>query len=310
MSPGFFDRIRSGLSRTRAAVVDRIAEAVGGRRLDDDTLEEIEEILISADVGIDTALAIVEGLRARARETPDADVFDMLQAELEAIVTGGDGLEVDSLPAKPYVLLVVGINGVGKTTTIGKLGQRYADAGHKVMMAAGDTFRAGAVAQLEVWAQRAGADIIRAQQGADPGAVAFDAVEAAKSRNTDVLLVDTAGRLHTKVNLMEELKKVRRSLAKACDGAPHDTLLVLDATTGQNALAQARTFHEAVPLTGLALTKLDSTARGGIAFALRRELDVPIRLIGVGEGIDDLQSFDGVEFVRALLSRDLGSHPQ
>ncbi len=304
MSGGFFDRIRSGLSRTRAAVVDRIVEAVGGRRLDDDTLEEIEEILISADVGVETALAIADGLRTRARQTPDADVFAMLQAELEAIVAGEGGFDADTLPAKPYVLLVVGINGVGKTTTIGKLGQRYAEAGHKVMMAAGDTFRAGAVAQLQVWAERSGADIIRAQQGADPGAVVFDAVEAAKARDVDVLLVDTAGRLHTKVNLMEELKKVRRSLAKACDGAPHDTFLVLDATTGQNALAQARTFHEAVPLTGLVLTKLDSTARGGIAFALRRELDVPIRLIGVGESIDDLQSFDGTQFVRALLARE------
>ena len=304
MSGGFFDRIRSGLSRTRAAVVDRIVEAVGGRRLDDDTLEEIEEILISADVGVETALAIADGLRTRARQTPDADVFAMLQAELEAIVAGEGGFDADTLPARPYVLLVVGINGVGKTTTIGKLGQRYAEAGHKVMMAAGDTFRAGAVAQLQVWAERSGADIIRAQQGADPGAVVFDAVEAAKARDVDVLLVDTAGRLHTKVNLMEELKKVRRSLAKACDGAPHDTFLVLDATTGQNALAQARTFHEAVPLTGLVLTKLDSTARGGIAFALRRELDVPIRLIGVGESIDDLQSFDGTQFVRALLARE------
>ena len=304
MSPGFFDRIRSGLSRTRAAVVDRIVEVVGGRRLDDDTLEEIEEILISADVGVETALAIVDGLRARARETPDADVFDMLQSELEAIISGGDGFDTTALPAKPYVLLVVGINGVGKTTTIGKLGQRFAEAGHTVMMAAGDTFRAGAVAQLQVWAERSGADFIGAQQGADPGAVVFDAVTAAQARGVDVLLVDTAGRLHTKVNLMEELKKVRRSLTKACDGAPHDTLLVLDATTGQNALAQAKTFHQAVPLTGLALTKLDSTARGGIAFALRRELDVPIRLIGVGEGIDDLQSFDGAEFVRALLSRE------
>ncbi len=304
MSTGFFDRIRSGLTRTRTAVVDRITEAVGGRRLDDDTLDEIEEILITADVGVDTSLAIVDGLRNRDRETPDADVFDMLQAELEALVTGGDGFDPGLLPARPYVLLVVGVNGVGKTTTIGKLGQRYAEAGRKVIMAAGDTFRAGAVAQLQVWAERSGADIIRAQQGADPGAVVFDVVEAAKSRDADVLLVDTAGRLHTKTNLMEELKKVRRSLAKACDGAPHDTLLVLDATTGQNALAQARTFHEAVPLTGLALTKLDSTARGGIAFALYRELGLPIRLIGVGEGIDDLQSFDGGEFVRALLGRE------
>lgn len=304
MSPGFFDRIRSGLSRTRSAVVDRIAEAVGSRRLDEDALEEIEEILISADVGIDTALAIVEGLRTRARETPDADIFAMLQAEMQAILAGDEGFDASHLPARPYVLLVVGINGVGKTTTIGKLGQRYAEAGRKVIMAAGDTFRAGAVAQLQVWAERSGAEIIRAQQGADPGAVVFDAVEAAKARDADVLLVDTAGRLHTKVNLMEELKKVRRSLAKACDGAPHDTLLVLDATTGQNALAQARSFHEAVPLTGLALTKLDGSARGGIAFALRRELGVPIRLIGVGEGIDDMQSFDGAEFVRALLARD------
>lgn len=301
---GFFDRIRSGLSRTRTAVVDRIVEAVGTRRLDDDALEEIEEILISADVGVDTALAIVDGLRTRARATPEADTFDMLQAELQEILAGEEGFDASLLPTRPYVLLVVGINGVGKTTTIGKLGQRYAEAGRKVLMAAGDTFRAGAVAQLQVWAERSGADIIRAQQGADPGAVVFDAVEAAKARDADVLLVDTAGRLHTKVNLMEELKKVRRSLAKACDGAPHDTLLVLDATTGQNALAQARTFHEAVPLTGLALTKLDGSARGGIAFALRRELGVPIRLIGVGEGINDMQSFDGAEFVSALLARD------
>ncbi len=304
MSPGFFNRIRSGLTRTRTAVVDRIADVVGGRRLDDDTLEAIEEILISADVGLDTSLAIVDGLRTRAWETPDADVFDMLQAELEAILAGGEGFDASLLPARPYVLLVVGVNGVGKTTTIGKLGQRYAEAGRKVIMAAGDTFRAGAVSQLQVWAERSGADIIRAQQGADPGAVVFDAIEAAKARDADVLLVDTAGRLHTKVNLMEELKKVRRSLAKACDGAPHGTLLVLDSTTGQNALVQAKTFHQAVPLTGLVLTKLDSTARGGIAFALRRELDVPIRLIGVGEGIDDLQSFDGGEFVRALLARE------
>ncbi len=304
MSPGFFNRIRSGLTRTRTAVVDRIADVVGGRRLDDDTLEAIEEILISADVGLDTSLAIVDGLRTRAWETPDADVFDMLQAELEAILAAGEGFDASFLPARPYVLLVVGVNGVGKTTTIGKLGQRYAEAGRKVIMAAGDTFRAGAVSQLQVWAERSGADIIRAQQGADPGAVVFDAIEAAKARDADVLLVDTAGRLHTKVNLMEELKKVRRSLAKACDGAPHGTLLVLDSTTGQNALVQAKTFHQAVPLTGLVLTKLDSTARGGIAFALRRELDVPIRLIGVGEGIDDLQSFDGGEFVRALLARE------
>lgn len=300
---GFFDRIRSGLSRTRSAVVDAIAEAVGGRQLDDDVLEEIEEILISADVGVDTSLAIVEGLRTRASQAPDADVFDLLRAELLATIGDDGAFDPTALPAHPYILLVVGVNGAGKTTTIGKLAQRYCEAGKKVVVAAGDTFRAGAVEQLQVWADRAGADIVRAQQGADPGAVAFDAVAAATSRQADVLLVDTAGRLHTNVNLMEELKKVRRSLAKACPGAPHDTLLVLDSTIGQNALTQGRMFHDAVPVTGLALTKLDSTAKGGIAFSIRRELDLPIRLIGVGEGIEDMQPFNGEEFVNALLDR-------
>ncbi|MBT3341644.1 MAG: signal recognition particle-docking protein FtsY, partial [Gemmatimonadetes bacterium] len=197
-----------------------------------------------------------------------------------------------------------GVNGVGKTTTIGKLAQRHTEAGHKVLLAACDTFRAGAVAQLDVWAQRAGVEIIRAQQGADPAAVAYDALEAAKSRGMDVVFVDTAGRLHNKVNLMEELKKVRRSIARQCEGAPHDTLLVVDATTGQNALNQAQQFHETVGLTGLVLTKLDGTARGGIAFALGRQTGVPIRWIGVGETIEDLQPFDGRDFVRALLDRD------
>ena len=200
-------------------------------------------------------------------------------------------------------MLVVGVNGVGKTTTIGKLARLYRDSGQSVLLAACDTFRAAAVPQLEIWAERAGANIVRAQQGADPAAVAFDAVSAALSRDTDVVLVDTAGRLHTKVNLMEELKKVRRSLGKQCQGAPHETLLVLDATTGQNALSQARQFHLATEVTGLVLTKLDGTAKGGIAFALRRELGIPIKLIGVGEGEDDLQPFDGETFVEALLER-------
>jgi fused signal recognition particle receptor len=201
-------------------------------------------------------------------------------------------------------VLVVGVNGVGKTTTIGKLAQRHAEAGHKVLLAACDTFRAGAVAQLDVWAQRAGVEIIKAQQGADPAAVVFDALQAAQSRGSDVVFIDTAGRLHNKVNLMEELKKVRRSIVRQCEGAPHDTLLVLDATTGQNALNQATQFNDAVGLTGLVLTKLDGTARGGIAFALGRETGVPIRWIGVGESIDDLQPFDGSQFVAALLGRD------
>ena len=299
---GFFDRIRAGLSRTRSAVVEAVADAVSDRRLDDDLLDEIEEILISADVGVDTSAAIAGGLRTRVRDS-EGDAFELLAAELEAIFPPGEGFDVTHLPARPWVILVAGVNGAGKTTTIGKLAQRYAGENRKVMVAACDTFRAGAVAQLQVWAERAGAEIVRSRQGADPGAVAFDAAQAARARDADVLLVDTAGRLHTHVNLMEELKKIRRSLARCLDGAPQERLLVLDATTGQNALAQAREFHSALELTGLALTRLDGTARGGIAFALRRELDVPIRLLGLGEGLDDLQPFDGPEFVRALLDR-------
>ena len=302
---GFFDRIRTGLSRTREALAGRIATAVGNRRLDDDVLDEIEEILITADVGLETAVAVTDGLRERAGNAPaDADVFELLQAELESCLLSPTDTALESLPARPYVVLVVGVNGVGKTTTIGKLAQRHTEAGHKVLLAACDTFRAGAVAQLDVWAQRAGVEIIRAQQGADPAAVAYDALEAARSRGVDVVFVDTAGRLHNKVNLMEELKKVRRSIARQCEGAPHDTLLVVDATTGQNALNQAQQFHETVGLTGLVLTKLDGTARGGIAFALGRQTGVPIRWIGVGETIEDLQPFDGRDFVRALLDRD------
>ncbi len=301
---GFFDRIRDGLSRTREAFVGRIATAVGNRRLDDDVLDEIEEILLTADVGMETAAAVTDGLRARAGTAgADADVFDLLQAELEACLPTPPDTSLTALPARPYVVLVVGVNGVGKTTTIGKLAQQHADAGQKTLLAACDTFRAGAVAQLDVWAQRAGVEIIRAQQGADPAAVAFDALQAAQARDMEVVYVDTAGRLHNKVNLMEELKKVRRSISRQCEGAPHDTLLVVDATTGQNALNQARQFHEAVGLTGLVLTKLDGTARGGIAFALGRETGVPIRWIGVGEKIEDLQPFNGKDFVRALLDR-------
>ncbi len=302
---GLFERIRSGLGRTRKVVAERIATAVGGRRLDDDVLDEIEEILLTADVGMDTAAAVTDGLRTRAHDAgSDADVFDLLQAELEASLLPVPDTEITTLPHRPYVVLVVGVNGVGKTTTIGKLARRHAEAGHKVLLAACDTFRAGAVAQLDVWAQRAGVEIIKAQQGADPAAVVFDALQAAQSRGSDVVFIDTAGRLHNKVNLMEELKKVRRSIVRQCEGAPHDTLLVLDATTGQNALNQATQFNDAVGLTGLVLTKLDGTARGGIAFALGRETGVPIRWIGVGESIDDLQPFDGSQFVAALLGRD------
>ncbi len=304
--PGLLEKVRNGLAKTRSAMVARITTAISGDALDEEAADEIEEILIQADVGVDAAVEIVDRLRERLRraESGAEQIFVSLRKELCQIAGGGvpydPGAELTGIP---HVVLVVGVNGVGKTTTIGKLARLYRDSGQSVLLAACDTFRAAAVPQLEIWAERAGANIVRAQQGADPAAVAFDAVSAALSRDTDVVLVDTAGRLHTKVNLMEELKKVRRSLGKQCQGAPHETLLVLDATTGQNALSQARQFHLATEVTGLVLTKLDGTAKGGIAFALRRELGIPIKLIGVGEGEDDLQPFDGETFVEALLER-------
>ena len=301
----FFDKVKDGLARTRSAMVDGIAAVlpVGGR-IDEDTLDEIEAILIQADMGMGTAEEVIDELRQQARAeriNGAEDVIALLKSQLAEVVAGGEALPLEgALPGSPYVILVVGINGVGKTTTVGKLAKQYRDAGHQVLVAAGDTFRAAAIPQLEVWAERAGVDIVRTQQGGDPAALAFDALAAAKARGVDVLLVDTAGRLHNKTNLMEELKKIRRSLAKQDPQAPHETLLVLDATTGQNTLAQARQFNEATELSGLVLTKLDGTAKGGIAVALKRELGVPVKMIGVGEGLDDLQPFDGEMFVEAL----------
>lgn len=311
MLGGFFDKVKEGLSKTRDAMHDKIAAVVSiGGRVDEEMLDEIEAILIQSDIGLDTAVEIIEELRSavRSERVSDGDgVMRMLQEQLsEAVALGSDGalpLGADSLPGAPFVILVVGVNGAGKTTTVGKLAKQYADAGKKVLVAACDTFRAGAVAQLDVWAERAGVDIVRAQQGADPAAVAFDALAAARNRKVDVLLVDTAGRLQNKTNLMEELKKIRRSLAKQDPQAPHETLLVLDATNGQNALSQAREFNDATELSGLALTKLDGTAKGGIVVALRKEMDLPVKLIGVGEGVDDLQPFDGETFARALFER-------
>ena len=311
MLGGFFDKVKEGLSKTRDAMHDKIAAVVPiGGRVDEEMLDEIEAILIQSDIGLDTAVEIIEELRSavRSEKVSDGDgVMRMLQEQLaEAVALGLDGalpLGADSLPGAPFVILVVGVNGAGKTTTVGKLAKQYADAGKKVLVAACDTFRAGAVAQLYVWAERAGVDIVRAQQGADPAAVAFDALAAARNRKVDVLLVDTAGRLQNKTNLMEELKKIRRSLAKQDPQAPHETLLVLDATNGQNALSQAREFNNATELSGLALTKLDGTAKGGIVVALRKEMDLPVKLIGVGEGVDDLQPFDGEAFARALFER-------
>ncbi len=299
-------KVKNGLAKTRTAMTESIVAVVrGGTRLDDDMVDEIEAILIQADVGLETSMEIVDELRQRMREEKidggAEEVLRLLKRELAQKVALDKGLQFEGpLPGRPWVILVVGVNGAGKTTTVGKLAKRYVDSGHKVMVAACDTFRAAAIPQLEVWAERAGVDMVRPQQGADPAAVAFDAMAAARARGVDVLLVDTAGRLHNKVNLMEELKKIRRSLNKQAPEAPHETLLVLDATTGQNTLVQAREFNQATELSGLVLTKLDGTARGGIVLALRRELDLPVKLIGVGEGQDDLQPFDGEVFVEAL----------
>ena len=292
----FFDKVKQGLAQTRKAMTDVIA---GNPRLDDDAIDDIEAALIGADMGLETATELVDELRERLRrgqmaDGPDA-AMQVLEEQVAEMMTLGNGAALPlagELPGKPFVVLIVGVNGTGKTTTAGKLAKRYADAGKKVVLAAGDTFRAAAIPQLAIWAERAGADLIRTQQGADPAAVAFDALAAAKSRGADVLLVDTAGRLHNKVNLMEELKKIRRSLAKQDPTAPHETLLVLDGTSGQNALSQATAFNQATELTGLVLTKLDGTAKGGIVVALRRQMDLPVKLIGVGEGVDDLQPFD------------------
>ncbi len=304
MLGGFFDRFREGLAKTRDGVFGRIREVLRGKpRLDEETLEEIEEILIQADVGVGPALRIIDRLRERYEEADIEDVeravFELLEEEISSILIPSDPLE---LKATPTVFLVVGVNGAGKTTTIGKLAKRYSDEGKKVLIAACDTFRAAAIHQIEVWADRSGADIVRHQPGADAASVAFDALQAARAREVDVVLIDTAGRLHTKINLMEEVKKISRVVGKAIEGAPHETLLVIDATTGQNAIEQARAFHQHLALTGLVLAKLDGTAKGGIVIAVSDELDIPVRLVGLGEGAEDLEAFDPKAFTAGLLT--------
>ena len=299
---GVVRRLKDGLARTRDGLVRRIDQAVGRYdRIDEDLLEEIESILLQNDVGMDTTLRIIDGLRDRAvdrRTRKPEDLMALLREEMAGIL--GDRPPPSS-DRSPHVVMVVGVNGTGKTTTAGKMAARYAREGKKVLLAAADTYRAAAIEQLEIWARRAEADIIRHQHGSDPSAVAFDAMQAALARKADVVIIDTAGRLHTRDNLMEELKKIKRTLGRQLDGAPHEVLLVLDGTTGQNALTQARVFGEALGgLTGIALTKLDGTARGGIVFAIGEQLAIPVKLIGVGESIEDLQDFDAPAFVEAL----------
>jgi fused signal recognition particle receptor len=299
--------MRQGLAKTRSSLVGRMDDLLGSHgRLDGEFLEEMEELLITADFGMQTTQDLVQALAGRLNEidpNEPAQLHDVLGEEIRArLKTGSSEWPVPEIG--PLVIMVVGVNGVGKTTTIGKLAKQFSDQGKKVVLGAGDTFRAAAAEQLEVWGERSGAEVIRHTEGSDPGAVAFDAAKAAVARNADVLILDTAGRLHTKVNLMEELKKVRRVIDREIPGAPHETLLVLDATTGQNALIQARTFQDAVDVSGIALTKLDGTAKGGIVVAISSQLDLPVRLIGIGEGVSDLRHFDADEFVAALFANN------
>jgi fused signal recognition particle receptor len=292
---GLFGRMRDSLAKSRRALTAELAAAAFDPG-DADAWERLEEALIRSDVGVPATAELVRRLEARGAVT---SLEEALVEEVETLFGGPPAL---GLGGEPTVILVVGVNGTGKTTTIGKLAQKLGEHGRSVLVGAADTFRAAAEEQLEVWAGRAGADFVGSPRGADPAAVAFDAVEAARARGKDVVIVDTAGRLHTQANLMAELEKVRRVIAGRIEGAPHETLLVVDATTGQNGLQQARLFKEAVGVTGVALTKLDGSARGGVAIAIAFELGLPVKLVGVGEGVDDLRPFDAAEFARALVA--------
>ena len=301
---GLFSRIKAGLQKTRNSLLVRMEGLFARNTFDDAFYEELEEILIGADVGVETTLHLVEKLRERVKEEKAGDgdrVMELLK-DLILDILGRETVPLQLGGERPAVILVLGVNGVGKTTTIGKLAHRFREENKKVLLAAGDTFRAAAGEQLQIWAERSGSELIKHQQGADPSAVIFDAISAAVSRGSDVVLCDTAGRLHNKANLMAELQKIRRVVGKALPGAPHEVLLVLDATTGQNALAQAKVFHEAVPLSGLVLTKLDGTAKGGIVIAIAQKLRLPVKYVGVGEGIDDLLPFDPAEYVEGLFA--------
>jgi len=301
---GFFSRLRDGLRKTRDSLVGRIEAVLTGASIDEATLDELEEALLASDLGPTAARAVMETARAAFRRQ-GATTVEAMRALLAARIAELIAVPAADPPrpaAPPHVTLFVGTNGSGKTTTIAKLAKRYRDAGETVLLAAGDTFRAAAIEQLQIWGKRIGADVIAHQAGADPAAVVFDACKAAAARGTGRLLVDTAGRLHTKSNLMEELKKINRVIGRAIPGAPHETLLVLDATTGLNALAQAREFHQAVVISGIIVTKLDGTAKGGAVVGITRDLQIPVRYIGVGESSEDLQPFNPQEFAAALFS--------
>lgn len=301
------EKFKQGLTKTRQS----FSGAVNGlvkryRKVNEEFFEELEEILISADVGVVTVMDLIEILKDEARERniqePD-DLKSVITEKLAEVLNKDNGdTSLNIQNGEMTIILVVGVNGVGKTTTIGKLAHRFINEGKKVVLAAGDTFRAGAIEQLEVWGERVGADVIKHQEGSDPAAVIFDAIQSARSKKADVLICDTAGRLQNKVNLMKELEKVRRVIAREVPNAPHEVMLVLDATTGQNALNQAKVFNEATNVTGIAVTKLDGTAKGGIVLAIRHELNIPVKLIGLGEQMEDLQQFDADTFVYSLFS--------
>ena len=303
---GLFDKLKRGLEKTRKGItgtIDQILVSFG--KIDEELFEELEEALIASDVGVDTTLKIIVKIKKKVKErkiTNPKDVKTLLKDELiDILVVGDSKLQLNTTPS---VIIVVGVNGVGKTTSIGKIASNLKESGKKVMLAAGDTFRAAAIEQLEVWSKRSGTELIKHTEGSDPAAVVYDAIQAAKARKVDVLICDTAGRLHTKKNLMEELKKINRIIDKELPTANRETLLVLDATTGQNAVTQAKVFSEAVDISGIVLTKLDGTAKGGIVVAIKAEQNIPVKLIGVGEQIEDLQEFNPREFVEALFAEE------
>jgi fused signal recognition particle receptor len=297
------DRLKAGIQKTRSGLLDKIEDAVGGRKeIDAEVLEELEYALITADIGARTTSEILERIRQQVERHLVGDAAELKHLIRQHLLEILEATErpLPRVTEPPAVILVVGVNGAGKTTSIGKLTRRLQSEGRSVLLCAADTFRAAAIEQLEVWAQRTGADLIRQQPGSDPSAVAFDAVQAAKARKMDYVIIDTAGRLHTKTNLMAELEKMQRTISRVVPKAPHEVLLVLDATTGQNGLEQARKFTETIAVTGIILTKLDGTAKGGVVVAISRELNLPIRYVGVGEQIDDLLPFDPAQFVASL----------
>jgi fused signal recognition particle receptor len=305
MSGGsFFQRLKQGLTKSRDDWADKIGAIFQNRSWDENSLAQMEETLIAADIGVTASRKLMDELRRRA-PNGNGDLADEMTARLQTAMAQmlqrrDSAPKLAPLSVRPWVVIFLGVNGVGKTTTIGKLAAQYRGAGKKVLLVAGDTFRAAAIEQLDAWAGRVGVDVVKHRAGADPSAVVFDGMQAAKSRGVDVLLIDTAGRLHTKIHLIEELKKIRRVITREQPDAPHETLLVLDATTGQNGLQQARVFKESADITGIVLTKLDGTAKGGVILGIQEELGVPVKYVGVGEEVEDLQPFDAEDFARAL----------